>query len=341
MERVLVTGGAGFIGSHTLIALINGGYDVIVADDFRNSSPAVMARVEELSGGSKITVHDVDVCDKDQLDVIFSANQIDAVIHFAGLKAVGESVQKPIEYYHNNLISTISLCESMRQHGCERLIFSSSATVYGDPETVPIREDFPRSATNPYGWSKLMNEYILTDLAHARSELSIVLLRYFNPIGAHPSGRIGEDPDGVPNNLMPYISQVAIGRLDKLHVFGDDYPTPDGTGVRDYIHVMDLAEGHVSALNYSKRNRGAQAVNLGTGTGYSVLELRQAFETVNQIPIPYQIDPRRPGDIPSCYADPSKAKELFGWEAKRTLEDMCRDSWNWQRNNPSGYKLTD
>jgi UDP-glucose 4-epimerase len=251
---------------------------------------------------------------------------------------VGESVQKPLAYYQNNLISTLSLCEVMKKHDCKRFVFSSSATVYGDPETVPIREDFPRSCTNPYGWSKLMNEYILSDIAQANPAFSVVLLRYFNPIGAHPSGRIGEDPEGVPNNLMPYIAQVAVGRLEKLHVFGDDYPTPDGTGVRDYIHVMDLAEGHVKALDYLNEHTGVEAINLGTGRGYSVLELRQAFEEVNGVPIPYQIDPRRSGDIPACYADPTKARELLSWTAKFSLEDMCRDSWNWQKNNPQGYR---
>ena len=336
MKNVLVTGGAGYIGSHTLIALCEAGYQPIVADNFSNSTPEVMNRVETLTGVS-IPIYRIDVTEENDLRRVFQDQPIDAVIHFAGFKAVGESVAKPLNYYENNFVITLALCRLMDEFDVTRLVFSSSATVYGDPETVPIPESAPRSATNPYGWSKLMNEIMLQDIGHANPEMGIMLLRYFNPIGAHPSGRIGEDPNGIPNNLMPYISQVAVGKLEKLHVFGNDYPTPDGTGVRDYIHVMDLAEGHVAALRYLADYKGVEAVNLGTGRGYSVLEIRAAFEKVNGIKIPFVIDPRRPGDIPTCYADPLRAAELLGWQATRNLDDMCRDSWNWQSQNPNGY----
>ncbi|HHX38112.1 MAG TPA: UDP-glucose 4-epimerase GalE [Clostridiaceae bacterium] len=339
MRNVLVTGGAGYIGSHTLIALCEAGYQPLVADDFSNSSPEVMDRVEDLTGES-IPLYRIDVTDEASLRRVFQDQSIDAVIHFAGFKAVGESVEKPLEYYENNLVSTLVLCRLMREYGVTRLVFSSSATVYGDPAVVPIPETAPRSAANPYGWSKLMNELMLEDIGRADPSLGIMLLRYFNPIGAHPSGRIGEDPNGIPNNLMPYISQVAIGKLEQLHVFGDDYPTPDGTGVRDYIHVMDLAEGHVAALRYLSDHKGVQAVNLGTGRGYSVLDIRSTFERVNGIEVPYVIDPRRPGDIPTCYADPLLAADLLHWQATRDLEDMCRDSWHWQSQNPDGYGST-
>lgn len=337
LQTILVTGGAGYIGSHTLIALIEAGYQPVVADNFDNSSPKVLARVEALTG-TRIPLFEVDVADPVQLERVFEASAVDAVIHFAGLKAVGESVREPLRYYQNNLDSTLVLVKLMRRYGVSRLVFSSSATVYGNPETVPIPEHAPRACTNPYGWSKLMNELILTDIAQADPDLSVMLLRYFNPIGAHPSGCIGEDPNGIPNNLMPYIAQVAVGHLKELHVFGGDYPTPDGTGVRDYIHVCDLAEGHVAALAYLAGHTGVEAVNLGTGIGYSVLDIKHAFERVNGLTIPYVMDPRRPGDIAACYADPAKAKALLGWTARRTLEDMCRDAWRWQRRNPNGYR---
>lgn len=336
--NVLLAGGAGYIGTHTCVELIEAGHDVVIADNFSNSCPEAVARVEEITG-RKIPLYEADVCDKDAVDKIFSENKIDAVIHFAGLKAVGESCAKPVEYYRNNIDSTLTLLEAMKKYGVNNFIFSSSATVYGTPETVPLVETMPTgSPTNPYGWTKLMMEQILSDTAKANPVMSIVLLRYFNPIGAHESGRIGEDPNGVPNNLMPFITQVAAGRLEKLGVFGDDYPTHDGTGVRDYIHVVDLAKGHVKALDYSADHKGTEIFNLGTGTGYSVLDIVKAFIKVNNIDIPYVIKERRPGDIAECYADASKAKEKLGWVAKKSLEDMCRDSWNWQSNNVNGYK---
>lgn len=336
--NVLLAGGAGYIGTHTCVELIEAGHDVVIADNFSNSCPEAVARVEEITG-RKIPLYEADVCDKDAVDKIFSENKIDAVIHFAGLKAVGESCAKPVEYYRNNIDSTLTLLEAMKKYGVNNFIFSSSATVYGTPETVPLVETMPTgSPTNPYGWTKLMMEQILSDTAKANPEMSIVLLRYFNPIGAHESGRIGEDPNGVPNNLMPFITQVAAGRLEKLGVFGDDYPTHDGTGVRDYIHVVDLAKGHVKALDYSADHKGTEIFNLGTGTGYSVLDIVKAFIKVNNIDIPYVIKERRPGDIAECYADASKAKEKLGWVAEKSLEDMCRDSWNWQSNNVNGYK---
>lgn len=336
--NVLLAGGAGYIGSHTCVELINAGHDVIIADNFSNSCPEAVARVEEITG-RKIPLYEADVCDKTAVEKIFSENKIDAVIHFAGLKAVGESCEKPIEYYRNNIDSTLTLLESMKKHGVNNFIFSSSATVYGTPETVPLVETMPTgSPTNPYGWTKLMMEQILTDTANANPDMSIVILRYFNPIGAHESGRIGEDPNGIPNNLMPYITQVAAGRLESLGVFGNDYPTRDGTGVRDYIHVVDLAKGHVKAIDYSAEHKGTEIFNLGTGTGYSVLDIVKAFSKINNIEIPYVIKPRRSGDIAECYADASKAAKILGWTAEKTLEDMCRDSWNWQSKNVNGYK---
>lgn len=336
--NVLLAGGAGYIGSHTCVELINAGHDVIIADNFSNSCPEAVARVEEITG-RKIPLYEADVCDKTAVDKIFSENKIDAVIHFAGLKAVGESCEKPVEYYRNNIDSTLTLLETMKKYGVNNFIFSSSATVYGTPKTVPLVETMPTgSPTNPYGWTKLMMEQILTDTANANPDMSIVILRYFNPIGAHESGRIGEDPNGIPNNLMPYITQVAAGRLKCLGVFGNDYPTHDGTGVRDYIHVVDLAKGHVKAIDYSAEHKGTEIFNLGTGTGYSVLDIVNAFSKVNNIEIPYEIKPRRAGDIAECYADASKARDVLGWTAEKTLEDMCKDSWNWQSHNVNGYK---
>ena len=336
MSTILVTGGAGYIGSHTCIELLQEGHEIVVADNLVNSSEEAINRVRQLTGRT-FPFYRLDVCDRDKLDQVFSQNHIDAVIHFAGLKAVGESVEKPLAYYRNNLDSTLTLCEIMQEHQVDKFVFSSSATVYGLPERVPITEDFPLSCTNPYGWTKLMNEQILTDLQAARPEWSIILLRYFNPIGAHASGRIGEDPRGIPNNLMPYISQVAVGRRSELHVFGNDYPTLDGTGVRDYIHVVDLAKGHCRAIDFSLHHRGVEAINLGTGQGYSVLQIVDAFEKANQCKIPYVIEPRRSGDIATCYADPAKAYRLLGWKAEKTLSEMCADTWKWQQQNPYGY----
>ncbi len=336
--NVLLAGGAGYIGTHTCVELINAGHDVVIADNFSNSCPEAVARTEEITG-RKIPLYEADVCDKNALDKIFSENSIDAVIHFAGLKAVGESCEKPVEYYRNNIDSTLSLLETMKKYAVNRFIFSSSATVYGTPKTVPLVETMPTGTpTNPYGWTKLMMEQILSDTANANPDMSIVILRYFNPIGAHESGRIGEDPNGIPNNLMPYITQVAAGRLKCLGVFGNDYDTHDGTGVRDYIHVVDLAKGHVKAIDYSAQHKGTEIFNLGTGTGYSVLDIVKAFSRVNNIDIPYEIKPRRAGDIAECYADASKAEKILGWTAEKGLDDMCRDSWNWQSNNVNGYK---
>ena len=334
--NILLTGGAGFIGTHTCVELLSSGHDVVIADNFYNSSPEAVRRVEEITGRS-VKLYDIDVCDPAKVDALFAENQIDAVIHFAAYKAVGESVSKPLEYYRNNLDCTLTVCEAMRRHGVKRFIFSSSATVYGIPDHMPLDETMPTSCTNPYGWTKYMNERILTDIAKANPEWSVVLLRYFNPIGAHESGRIGEMPNGIPNNLLPYITQVAAGKLDHLSVFGNDYPTHDGTGVRDYIHVVDLAKGHVAAAAYAQTHTGVEVINLGTGTGYSVLDIVHAFERVNGVKVPYQIVPRRPGDIAECWADPKKAKELLGWQAEKNLEDMCRDSWRWQTQNPNGY----
>lgn len=334
--NVLLTGGAGYIGTHTCIELINAGHTVVVADNFSNSSPKAIERVEEITG-KKILLYNIDVCNVEALDKLFAENKIDAVIHFAGLKAVGESCEIPVAYYRNNLDSTLALLEVMKKYSVANFVFSSSATVYGIPKSVPLVETMPTGCTNPYGWTKLMNEQILTDAAKADSNLSVVLLRYFNPIGAHESGRIGENPNGIPNNLMPYITQVAAGRLKRLGVFGNDYPTHDGTGVRDYIHVVDLAKGHVKAIDYAEQHKGTEIFNLGTGTGYSVLDIVKAFSKVNNIEIPYDIKPRRAGDIAECYADPTKAYEILGWKAEKNLEDMCRDSWNWQSHNINGY----
>lgn len=335
-KTILLTGGAGYIGSHTALELLESDYDVVIADNYSNSSPEAIHRVEDITS-KKTYLYEVDVCNKDALSRIFDEHKIDAVVHFAGLKAVGESCQIPEKYYSNNINSTLVLLEVMKEHGCPRIVFSSSATVYGIPETVPLVETMPTSCTNPYGWTKLMNEQILTDISKANKELSVVLLRYFNPIGAHKSGRIGENPNGIPNNLVPYITQVAVGKLEYLNIFGDDYPTHDGTGVRDYIHVVDLAKGHLAALKYAFDNTGVEVFNLGTGIGYSVLDIVKAFEKVNGIKVPYKIAPRRSGDVAECFADASKAKNILGWSAQYNLEDMCRDSWNWQKNNPKGY----
>ncbi|MEE0265736.1 MAG: UDP-glucose 4-epimerase GalE [Acutalibacteraceae bacterium] len=334
--KVLLTGGTGFIGSHTCVELAEAGYDVVIADDLSNSNPLVIDRIKELTGKT-IKLYNIDIADKEKMDEMFAAESFDAVIHFAGFKAVGESVAKPLMYYRNNIGTTLTLLETMAKYNVNSIVFSSSATVYGVPETVPLVEGMKTGCTNPYGWTKLMIEQILTDTAAANKDLSVVLLRYFNPIGAHPSGRIGEDPTGIPNNLLPYITQVAIGKLPQLGVFGNDYPTHDGTGVRDYIHVVDLAKGHVKAIEYASQHKGTEIFNLGTGTGYSVLDIVKAFEKANSITIPYVIKPRRDGDIATCYADPVKAKEKLGWQAEKTLEDMCKDSWRWQSNNPNGY----
>ena len=335
---ILLAGGAGFIGSHTAVELMDAGYEVVIVDNFYNSSPEVVRRIEEISGKS-VKVYNVDAADNDAMDKVFEENEIETVIHFAGLKSVGESVSLPLKYYRNNLDSTLTILELMEKHDVRNIIFSSSATVYGSPKKVPITEDMPTGGcTNPYGKTKFMIEDILQDAAVANKNLSVVLLRYFNPIGAHESGRIGEMPSGVPNNLMPYITQVAIGKLKELSVYGNDYPTHDGTGVRDYIHVVDLAKGHVAAVDYCENHDGTEVFNLGTGVGYSVLDIVNTFSRVNGIKIPYKIAGRRDGDIAECYADASKAQEVLGWSAELTLEDMCRDSWNWQKKNPDGYK---
>ena len=335
--NILVTGGAGYIGSHTCLELLNCGYGVVVVDNLCNSNPKSLDRVEALTG-KKLKFYEGDVRDEELLRKIFAENEISAVIHFAGLKAVGESVAQPWRYYDNNLNSTLVLTKVMGEAGVKRIIFSSSATVYSGENEMPLRENSRTgNCTNPYGWTKYMTEQILSGMAHADPEWSIVLLRYFNPIGAHESGRIGEDPRGIPNNLMPYITQVAIGRRDHLSVFGNDYDTPDGTGVRDYIHVVDLAKGHVAAVKYVVGTQGCEVFNLGTGTGYSVLDMVKAFEKANGVKVPYQIVDRRPGDLPTCYADPAKSAEVLGWKAEKNLEDMCRDSWRWQSQNPMGY----
>ena len=334
--KILLTGGAGFIGSHTCVEIVEAGHDVVIADDLSNSKPAVLDRLKELTG-KEIPFYNIDVADRQKVDEMFAKEKFDAVIHFAGFKAVGESVAKPVMYYRNNIDTTLTLLETMAKYNVNNFVFSSSATVYGVPERVPLVEGMKTGCTNPYGWTKLMIEQILTDATVANKELSVVLLRYFNPIGAHESGRIGEDPTGIPNNLLPYITQVAIGKLPQLGVFGDDYPTHDGTGVRDYIHVVDLAKGHVKAIEYAAEHKGTEIFNLGTGTGYSVLDIVKAFEKANNIEIPYVIKPRRDGDIAECYADPVKAKEKLGWQAEKSLEEMCRDSWRWQFNNPKGY----
>ena len=328
---ILLTGGTGFIGSHTAVELISAGHSVVIADNLANSSASVVDRIEQITG-VRPKFYQIDVADKAALERVFSENALDAVVHFAGLKAVGESVAKPLLYYRNNLDTTLALLEVMAAHGCKRFIFSSSATVYGMTNKVPFTEDMPAGGcTNPYGWTKFMIEQILRDAAVADPAMSVVLLRYFNPIGAHESGLIGEAPNGIPNNLMPYLCQVAAGKLPRLNVFGDDYPTPDGTGVRDYIHVVDLAKGHAAALTYSANHTGAEVFNLGTGRGSSVLDLVKSFEKVNGLKLPYVIAPRRAGDIAECYADASKAERLLGWKAEKTLDDMCRDSWNWTK----------
>jgi UDP-glucose 4-epimerase len=338
MSHILLTGGAGYIGSHTALALLKNGQTVVSFDNFSNSSDAALQRVEQITGQQIISVNG-DIRDEQALREVFNSYDITAVVHFAGLKAVGESTQIPLHYYDNNVAGTITLCRVMAQCNVKKLVFSSSATVYGDAKQVPIPETAPRSATNPYGQSKLMIEHILEDLVKADPDWGITLLRYFNPVGAHDSGLIGEDPNGIPNNLMPFISQVAVGQREQLSIFGADYPTHDGTGVRDYIHVVDLADGHVKALQYLQLHTGIEAINLGTGTGYSVLDMVNAFSEINQVAVPYQIAPRRPGDIAVCYAEPTKAQTLLGWQAEKTLEDMVRDSWRWQSANPNGYKI--
>ncbi len=334
--KVLVTGGAGYIGSHTCVELIKSGYDLAVVDNLSNSCEESLKRVEQITGKA-VKLYKEDLCDLEAVEKIFEADKFDAVIHFAGLKAVGESVEIPIRYYENNIGSTLNLCKTMAKHGCKRLVFSSSATVYGNPHTVPITEDFPLHCTNPYGRTKLMIEEILRDLYVSDNEWDIALLRYFNPVGAHESGLIGEDPKGIPNNLMPYITQVAVGKREYLNVFGDDYDTPDGTGVRDYIHVVDLAIGHIKALEKISNKVGVVTYNLGTGTGYSVLDMVKAFSKACGHDVAYKIAPRRAGDIAQCYADPKKAREELGFVATKNLEDMCNDSWRWQSTNPNGY----
>jgi UDP-glucose-4-epimerase len=334
---ILVTGGTGYIGSHTVVELLNSGYDVVIADNFCNSHPKVLERIAELTG-KKPAFYEVDIRDALALQNIFEKHNIKSVIHFAGLKAVGESTRLPLKYYQNNIAATLTLCDVMQQAEVFDLVFSSSATVYGDPLSVPINEKFPLSATNPYGRSKLMVEEILRDVAKAEPRWGIVLLRYFNPVGAHASGLMGEDPNGIPNNLLPFISQVAIGRRSELSVFGNDYPTPDGTGVRDYIHVVDLAVGHIKAIERIKRERGVLIYNLGTGKGYSVLDMIHAFEKASGIKIAYKIVERRPGDIAECWSDPAYAAKDLGWEAKRSLDDMMQDTWCWQSKNPNGYQ---
>ena len=339
--KILVTGGAGFIASHTNVELLNAGYEIVVLDNLYNASEKCLDAVKKLTG-KDFPFCKVDLLDKEATEKVFAENKIDAVIHFAGLKAVGESTRIPLTYYDNNITGTLHLMQAMEKYDCNNIVFSSSATVYGDPERVPIVETDNKGdkilTTNPYGTTKLFIERIMTDAQKANPKLSVTLLRYFNPIGAHESGTIGENPNGIPNNLMPYITQVAVGKLKELGVFGNDYPTPDGTGVRDYIHVVDLAKGHVKAIDYADAHKGTEIFNLGTGVGYSVLDIVKTFSKVNNVEIPYQIKPRRAGDIAECYADPTKAKEVLGWTAEKTLEDMCRDSWNWQKNNPKGYE---
>lgn len=335
---ILVTGGAGFIGSHTCVELLNSGYEVVVVDNLCNSSKESLKRVEKITG-KKVTFYEADILDREALNKIFEAEKIDSVIHFAGLKAVGESVQKPLEYYYNNITGTLILCDVMRKHGCKNIIFSSSATVYGNPAFIPITEECPKGQiTNPYGQTKGMLEQVLTDIHVSDPEWNVVLLRYFNPIGAHKSGLIGEDPKGIPNNLLPYITQVAIGKLECLGVFGDDYDTPDGTGVRDYIHVVDLAVGHVKALKKLEENAGVSIYNLGTGVGYSVLDIVKNFEKACGKKIRYEIKPRRAGDIATCYSDAAKAYNELGWKAERGIAEMCEDAWRWQSMNPNGYE---
>ena len=334
--RILVTGGAGYIGSHTCVELLNAGYDVVVVDNLYNASEKALERVEEITG-KKVVFYNADIRDKEAMNDIFDKEKVDAVIHFAGLKAVGESVVKPIEYYENNIAGTLNLCDVMRNHGVKNIIFSSSATVYGDPHALPIREDFPLSVTNPYGRTKLMLEEILGDIYKADNEWNVVLLRYFNPIGAHESGDLGEDPKGIPNNLLPYVMQVAVGKLEKVNVFGNDFDTHDGTGVRDYIHVVDLARGHVAALKKLEKGSGLTKYNLGTGIGYSVLDIVKSASAAVGRDLPYVIGPRRAGDITACYADATKAKEELGWEALYDVKRMCEDSWRWQSKHPNGF----
>ncbi len=338
MKNILITGGAGYIGSHVSVELLNKNYKVIVYDNLTNSSKISVKRVEEITG-KNITFYEADILDEKRLSEVFEKEKIDVVIHCAALKSVGESVKKPLEYYHNNITGTLSLLKIMRKYSCKNIIFSSSATVYGDPESVPITEDFPKgTCTNPYGWTKSMMEQIMTDLQKSDPEWKVVLLRYFNPIGAHKSGKIGEDPQGIPNNLLPYIAQVAVGKLDYLSVFGDDYDTVDGTGVRDYIHVVDLAKGHVLAVDKIDKLKGVSIFNLATGKGYSVLEVLKAFEKACGKKISYKIVQRREGDIAKCYADASKAYKVLGWKAEKDIDQMCEDSWRWQSQNPNGYK---
>lgn len=335
---ILVTGGAGYIGSHTCVELLNSGYDVVIADNLYNSKKVAVERIEKITG-KKVSFYEADIRDRAAMDRILEKEDITAVIHFAGLKAVGESVRKPLEYYENNINGTLVLCDAMRSAGVKNIIFSSSATVYGDPAFIPITEECPKgTCTNPYGWTKWMQEQILTDFHTADPEWNVILLRYFNPIGAHESGLIGEDPKGIPNNLVPYVAQVAVGKLKCLGVFGDDYDTPDGTGVRDYIHVVDLARGHVDALKKLEEKAGVSVYNLGTGKGSSVLDVVKAFEKACKKEIPYEIKPRRAGDIATCYADSSKAYKELGWKAQKDLDDMCADSWHWQSMNPNGYE---
>ncbi|AZV63437.1 UDP-glucose 4-epimerase GalE [Peribacillus frigoritolerans] len=334
---ILVTGGAGYIGSHAAVELLKSGYDIVIVDNLSNSNFESINRVKELTG-KEFPFYKCDLLDRDELNTIFENHNFEAVMHFAGLKAVGESVEIPLMYYHNNITGTINLCDLMAKHDVKKLVFSSSATVYGHPDSVPIDESFPLSATNPYGRTKLMIEDILRDLYISDSTWRIALLRYFNPIGAHESGRIGENPNGIPNNLMPYITQVAIGKREKLSVFGNDYETHDGTGVRDFIHVIDLVKGHLKALEFLDKNKGIETFNLGTGTGYSVMDLINAFSTINSKAIPYQIVDRRPGDIAICYANPTKAEKVLGWRAEKDLNEMCKDSWKWQTDNPNGYE---
>ena len=331
MSRILVTGGAGFIGSHAVVELLNSGEDVVVVDNFVNSSPEALERVKRITN-REFGFYEVDLLDEKKLEKVFEENEIESVIHFAGLKAVGESVQKPIEYYHNNITGTLILLKVMKKYGCKKIVFSSSATVYGNPKELPIKENFPLSTTNPYGSTKLMIEQILQDVVVSDKDFSVAILRYFNPIGAHESGLIGEKPNGIPNNLMPYINQVALGKLDHLNVFGGDYNTPDGTGVRDYIHVVDLAKGHLKALERAEKVTGVEAFNLGTGTGYSVLDIVKNFEKATGQKVKYEIVARRPGDIAECYADPTKAEKILGWKAEKNLEEMCRDSWKFTKN---------
>ena len=338
MKTILVTGGAGFIGSHTIVELQQSGYDVVVVDNLSNSSSESLNRVKSITG-RPLAFYQMDIRDRAGMERVLSEHPCDACIHFAGLKAVGESVEKPWEYYENNIGGTLVLLDVLRKHNCKNVIFSSSATVYGDPAEIPITEQCPKGqCTNPYGWTKSMLEQVMTDMQKADTEWNVVLLRYFNPIGAHPSGTMGEDPNGIPNNLMPYVTQVAIGKRPELGVFGNDYDTHDGTGVRDYIHVVDLARGHVAALKAIERKCGLAIYNLGTGHGYSVLDVINAFQKTNNVPIPYSIKPRRAGDIATCYSDPSKAEKELGWKAEFGIEEMCRDSWNWQRKNPNGYR---